>query len=74
VLGDAVNIASRLCSLAKAGQILVCDCTKDHLAPGSIKMTGPYKARLKGKTETQSVYLVGVPDSTQKGTEADDEA
>jgi adenylate cyclase len=74
VLGDAVNIASRLCSLAKAGQILVCDCTKDRLPSGSIKMTGPYKARLKGKTETQSVYLVSVPGGIKKSAEADDEA
>jgi class 3 adenylate cyclase len=74
VLGDAVNIASRLCSLAKAGQILVCDCTRDRLAPGSFKMTGPYKARLKGKTETQTVFMVGVPGSSGKGMEAGNEA
>jgi len=46
VLGDAVNVASRLCSLAKPGQILVCDCTKDRLPEGRFTMAGPYKATL----------------------------
>jgi len=64
VLGDAVNVASRLCSLAKPGQILVCDCTRDRIAKGLFQMAGPYKARLKGKTEAQLVYMVK---STQRG-------
>ncbi len=74
VLGDAVNVASRLCSLAKAGQILVCDRTKDQLVPGGIRMTGPYKARLKGKTETQTVYMIGNPRRAELGGEAGNEA
>jgi adenylate cyclase len=74
VLGDAVNVASRLCSLAKAGQVLLCDCTRDRLAPGGFTMTGPYKARLKGKAGTQTVFIVGVPGNAKKGAEAGDEA
>jgi len=58
VLGDAVNVASRLCSRAKAGQIIVCDCTRDGLVAGTHAMAGPYKVALKGKTEPQIVYLL----------------
>lgn len=58
VLGDAVNVASRLCSRAKAGQILVCDCTRDGLGVGTHTMAGPYKVALKGKAEPQIVYLL----------------
>lgn len=57
VLGDAVNVASRLCSKAKAGQILVCDCTKDGL-DGTHALVGPYKVALKGKANPQIVYLL----------------
>jgi adenylate cyclase len=74
VLGDAVNVASRLCSLAKPGQILVCDCTKDRLVPGTFRLSGPYKARLKGKAGTQTVYLVGGSKGDKAVAEAGDEA
>jgi class 3 adenylate cyclase len=105
VIGDPVNIASRLCGMAKRGQTLVCDCTfgrihdsttvvlkppvqaaavedgqqgrtdgeggqqgrtdgeggsipEDSPTEGFI-FIGPYKAKLKGKLETQRVYLLG---------------
>lgn len=58
VLGDAVNVASRLCALAKPAQILVCDCTKDRLPSGKFPLAGPYEVRLKGKAEVQSIYQV----------------
>lgn len=72
VLGDAVNVASRLCSLAKPGQILVCDCTKDRLPEARFTMTGPYKAALKGKTGVQMVYMVKPDKSGSTVTEITD--
>lgn len=74
VLGDAVNVASRLCSRAKAGQILVCDCTRDSLGTGTHAMAGPYRIALKGKAEPQIVYLLqGKTNKTDVG-EPHDEA
>ena len=58
VLGDAVNVASRLCSIAKPGQVLVCDCTRDRLVGGPHSFDGPYKARLKGKAQPQVLYVL----------------
>jgi len=74
VLGDVVNVASRLCSKAKAGQILVCDCTKDGLGAGSHTMAGPYRVTLKGKAEPQIVYLLQGKKNVIKVGELHDEA
>ena len=94
VIGDPVNIAARLCGMAKRGQSLVCDCTFGRMADSgtvvlkassaagaamaegmahrspepaaSVGFTfvGPYKATLKGKLESQRVFLLtGIPDS-----------
>jgi class 3 adenylate cyclase len=73
VLGDAVNVASRLCSLAKPGQILVCDCTRDRLEAGAFSLSGPYRAKLKGKAEAQIVYILGggAPDTGLKEASID---
>lgn len=57
VIGDSVNVASRLCSIAKPGQIAVCSNTK-RLAAEAFSFAGPYGARLKGKEETQRIYLL----------------
>ncbi len=74
VLGDAVNVASRLCSIAKAGQILVCDCTRDSLVPGGHELAGPFKATLKGKAEPQVVYLLKKKVTKNDAREARSEA
>ena len=57
-LGDAVNTASRLCSHAKAGEILVSDeliklCRKSHQA----KSMEPIL--VKGKAEAIAVMCIG---------------
>lgn len=67
VIGDAVNVASRLCSIAKPGQIVLCDCTAKSLPADGWNLSGPYKARLKGKAEPQRVYLLGT--AATRGTE-----
>ncbi len=59
VIGEPVNVAARLCSLAKAGQVLVCDCTHHELEGSpSFVFSGPYSARLKGKADAQKVYVL----------------
>jgi class 3 adenylate cyclase len=57
VIGDSVNIASRLCGVAKALQIVVSDGTKTETA-GAFLFKGPYSVKLKGKTEAQRVWLL----------------
>jgi class 3 adenylate cyclase len=57
VIGDPVNIASRLCSLAKGGQIIASDSTRSRAA-GSFAFRGPLAAKLKGKAEPQRVWIL----------------
>ena len=66
VIGDSVNIASRLCSIAKAGQIMVSDATK--LAVGDVfAFKGPFGVKLKGKSAAQKVWLLSA--GTAEGEE-----
>lgn len=66
VIGDAVNIAARLCGAAKAGMTLVHANAARELGPDSvIALDGPYKLALKGKKEKQIVYVVkGIPNES----------
>lgn len=57
MIGDPVNTASRLCSLAKSGQILVSTEIRNAAVP-DFSFTGPYSAKLKGKTEPQKVWFM----------------
>jgi class 3 adenylate cyclase len=67
VIGDPVNIAARLCSAAKPGQTLVCDCSYDAVKDRpELSFLGPYKARLKGKAEAQRVYLLKASDERRE--------
>jgi adenylate cyclase len=55
VIGSAVNLASRLCSVAKSGQILLSEQTFQRLPdPKTGRLLG--SARLKGLAETVRVY------------------
>jgi adenylate cyclase len=59
IIGDNVNVASRLCSAAKAGEIVISDSTYRRLASqfgGSFSFAGPFKARIKGKDGYVRVY------------------
>ena len=59
-IGDAVNTASRLCSIAKAGEIILSDRTKRRLE-GAIETVELPAVYLKGKTEEQRIFnVVGV--------------
>jgi class 3 adenylate cyclase len=57
VIGDSVNLASRLCGMAKGMQIIVCDAI--HAEVGSeFQFKGPFSVRVKGKIEAQRVWLL----------------
>jgi class 3 adenylate cyclase/tetratricopeptide (TPR) repeat protein len=56
VVGDTVNTAARLCSLARAGEILV-DATTRSLTSRSIRYGPRRLQRAKGKAEPLETYL-----------------
>jgi class 3 adenylate cyclase len=57
VIGDTVNIASRLCSIAKPGQVIVTEDTR-AAAGSAFSFRGPFSAKLKGKDEPQRVWML----------------
>ncbi len=57
VAGDAVNIASRLCLLARPGEILLGANTYRQVM-GYFECRGPQEARVKGKTDPVRAYRV----------------
>jgi class 3 adenylate cyclase len=58
VIGDVVNIASRLCSEAGGGEILMTDAMRQALSDAP-HMRERGTMELKGKRETLAVYSVG---------------
>jgi class 3 adenylate cyclase len=57
VIGDTVNTASRFCSAAKAGQIIISDEIFRNL-PKEAAIEGPFKIKVKGKIDQQRVYIL----------------
>ena len=57
VIGDSVNVASRLCGIAKGMQIVVSDSTRQTAGAGFL-FKGPYSVKLKGKKELARVWLL----------------
>lgn len=60
VTGDTVNLASRLCLLARPGEVLLDASTHRQIA-GCFDCIGPQKTRVKGKTAPVPVYRVASP-------------
>jgi len=54
-IGDAVNTASRLCSLAKAGEVILSDATYDKVR-NDVAVVPLEPARVKGKSEALRLY------------------
>jgi len=57
VIGDAVNVSSRLCSNAKPGQVLISESTR-NMVKGSFELKPLEPLKVKGKTLPLSVYQV----------------
>ena len=57
VIGDNVNVASRLCSAAGRGEILVSESVAE-VAGRIFQVEGPFRLKVKGKEEFQRVYKV----------------
>jgi len=56
-IGDSVNLASRLCSVAKAGQIIISDFTYNHVKD-FIEVNKLEMVQVKGKAEKIQIYEV----------------
>jgi adenylate cyclase len=56
-IGDAVNLASRLCSVAKPGEIILSESTMARVASHVDSVTLP-PVRLKGKEREQQIFNV----------------
>jgi len=54
-IGDSVNLASRLCSVAKAGQVIISDFTYEHVKD-KVEVTKLEKVQVKGKEEKIQIY------------------
>jgi adenylate cyclase len=59
VVGDSVNLASRLCGESSGGQVIIEDGLYQKLAPGGKIVASSYKSiRLRGKTMPSTIYTV----------------
>ena len=58
VIGDVVNTASRLCSAAKGGQVLISEAVRNALPEATFSLDALAPATLKGKAEPVPVYSV----------------
>ncbi len=63
-LGDAVNVASRLSSIAEPDEVLVCRLTH-RLVSGRFEAEALGHRRLRGKSESVEVFRVGAPRSNR---------
>jgi class 3 adenylate cyclase len=58
VIGDVVNTASRLCSAAGAGEILITEDVKNKLPKQVVTLSEPFNLPLKNKSNTLNLYKV----------------
>ncbi len=57
-IGDAVNTAARLCSNAKAGEIIISENVREKLTEGDFALSEPFTLPLKGKQTALNLYRV----------------
>lgn len=70
VIGDPVNIASRLCSVAKAGEVIISEYTRQQVSDGII--VEPREAVVvKGKAKALEIFCAtGVPEDSLENPRA----
>jgi len=67
-IGDCVNTASRLCGVAKGGEVLAADTTVSQAGPGFHVEAMPL-AHVRGKERAiQTFRVVGIEEPTSTGT------
>ena len=58
VIGDTTNVASRICSVAEAGEILIADSTRALLTPPGVALAALPPVAVKGKGEPLQLHRV----------------
>lgn len=58
VFGDVVNVASRVESMAEAGQIIISDSLRERISPSEFSVVPLGRFRLKGKSEDRDLFQV----------------
>jgi class 3 adenylate cyclase len=58
VIGDTTNVASRICSVAEAGEILLADSTRALLTPSGVALEALPPVAVKGKGEPLHLHRV----------------
>jgi len=61
VIGDTTNVASRICSVAEAGEILIAESTRLLLTRPGLELQPLPPVTVKGKAEPLSLHRVLVP-------------
>ncbi len=56
-IGDHVNVASRLCGVAKSGQVIISDSTFRKVER-TARSKGPFRVKVKGKEHYQKVHIL----------------
>ncbi len=57
-IGDMVNTGSRLCSVAKPGEILVSESVREVLPKDSVQFSSPFSLLLKNKQYAVTIYRI----------------
>ncbi|PTL80485.1 adenylate/guanylate cyclase domain-containing protein [Vitiosangium sp. GDMCC 1.1324] len=60
VIGDTVNVAARLESMAQPGQILVSEATRERIGQSALELVPVGERKLHGRSAATSVYEVPV--------------
>ena len=58
VIGDNVNLAARLCSIAKAGEVIISENTKKLLSYSDFQLNKLDPVKIKGKEKPIQIYLI----------------
>jgi adenylate cyclase len=58
VIGDTVNVAARIESMAQAGQILVSEATRERIAESAVELVPAGERKLHGRAATTLIFEV----------------
>jgi adenylate cyclase len=57
-IGDTMNVASRICTAAKAGEVFISESTRTHIASHNLPLEKLDLIKVKGKEEPLQLYRV----------------
>jgi adenylate cyclase len=57
-IGDTMNVASRICTAAQAGEIFISESTKNHISQFNLPLEKLEPVKVKGKEEALQLYQV----------------